>query len=74
MPTASTSSRWRKATAARGWRSIRMREPDSILLWLNMKHAESIDAYLTDLAEATADVRVRRASRRPRPGASNYAT
>jgi len=62
-----------EGTAARGWRSIRMREPDSILLWLNMKHAESIDAYLTDLAEVTADVRQGGLTAAAR-GASNYAT
>ena len=60
-------------TAARGWRSIRMREPDSILLWLNMKHADSIDDYLADLAEVTADVRAGGLTAATR-GASNYAT
>ena len=62
-----------EGTSARGWRSIRMREPDSILLWLNVKHAESIDDYLSDLAEVAADVRrggITAASRGP----SNYAT
>ena len=59
--------------AARGWRSIRMREPDSILLWINMKHATSIDAYLVDLAEVAADVRSG-ALTAAKPGASNYAT
>ena len=63
-----------EGTAARGWRSIRMREPDSILLWLNMKHAESIDAYLADLAEVTADVRRGRHHRGQSRGPSNYAT
>ncbi|MDD9993616.1 MAG: aminotransferase class V-fold PLP-dependent enzyme [Rhodospirillales bacterium] len=62
-----------EGTAARGWRSIRMREPDSILLWLNMKHAESIDAYLADLAEVTADVRSGGLTAATR-GASSYAT
>ena len=50
-----------------------MREPDSILLWLNMKHAESIDAYLADLAEVTADVRAGGLTAATR-GASSYAT
>ena len=59
--------------AARGWRSIRMREPDSILLWINMKHVESIDAYLADLAEVAADVRSGGLTA-AKPGASNYAT
>ena len=59
--------------AARGWRSIRMREPDSILLWLNMTHAESIDAYLADLAEVAAEVR-RGGLIATERGASNYAT
>ena len=59
--------------AARGWRSIRMREPDSILLWLNMKHADSIDAYLADLAEVTGAVR-RGGLTAAEGGASNYAT
>ena len=59
--------------AARGWRSIRMREPDSILLWINMKHAESIDAYLADLAEVTAEVQCGGITAAQR-GASNYAT
>ena len=62
-----------EGTAARGWRSIRMREPDSILLWLNMKHAESIDHYLADLAEITADVRAGGLTAATR-GASSYAT
>ena len=62
-----------EGTAARGWRSIRMREPDSILLWLNMKHADSIDDYLADLAEVTADVRAGGLTAATR-GASNYAT
>ena len=59
--------------AARGWRSIRMREPDSILLWLNMKHADSIDAYLTDLEKVTDAVR-RGGLAAAEGGASNYAT
>ena len=59
--------------AARGWRSIRMREPDSILLWINMKHAASIDAYLADLAEVTAAVRSGGLTA-TRGGASSYAT
>ena len=62
-----------EGTARRGWRSIRMREPEAILLWLNMKHAASIDAYLADLAEVAAQVRSGglTAARR---GASGYAT
>ena len=59
--------------AARGWRSIRMQEPDSILLWINMKHAESVDAYLADLAEVATNVR-RGGIAAARRGASNYAT
>ncbi len=39
-------------TAARGWLSTRMRKPDAIMLWLNLGHAEAIDAYLDDLADA----------------------
>ena len=62
-----------EGTAARGWRSIRMREPDSILLWLNMKHAYSIDAYLTDLAEVVSEVRRGGITAETR-GPSNYAT
>ena len=59
--------------AARGWRSIRMREPESILLWVNMKHAASIDDYLADLAEVAARVRAEGLSAATR-GASSYAT
>ena len=62
-----------EGTAARGWRSIRMREPDSILLWLNMKHTESIDAYLSDLAEVVSEVR-RGGITAATHGASSYAT
>ena len=43
--------------AAHGWLSNRTRDPDSILLWINMKHADSAEAYLADLAEVAADVR-----------------
>ncbi len=59
--------------AARGWLSIRMRDPDSILVWINMKHAESVDAYLADLAEVTAAVRAGGLSAAA-GGASSYAT
>ena len=62
-----------EGTAARGWRSIRMREPDSILLWLNMKHAASVDDYLSDLAEVADEVR-RGGLTAAMRGASNYAT
>jgi glutamate/tyrosine decarboxylase-like PLP-dependent enzyme len=59
--------------AARDWLSVRMRDPDSILLWLNMKHAETIDDYLADLAEVTAVVRSGGLSATD-GGASSYAT
>ncbi len=62
-----------EGTNARGWRSIRMREPEAILLWLNMKHAASIDAYLADLAEVAAAVRSGGIAASVR-GASSYAT
>ena len=62
-----------EGTAARGWRSIRMREPDSILLWLNMKHAASVDDYLSDLAKVADEVR-RGGHTAAMRGASNYAT
>ncbi len=59
--------------AARGWRSVRMRAPEAILLWLNMKHAQSIEAYLADLAEVAAAVRAGGLTAAGR-GASDYAT
>ena len=59
--------------AARGWLSNRTRDPDSILLWINMKHADSAEAYLADLAEVAADVRAGGLSATD-GGASRYAT
>ena len=56
-----------------GWLTIRMRDPDSILLWINIKHIDSIDDYLEDLSRVTAQVRKIGLSAED-SGASNYAT
>ncbi len=43
--------------AAKGWLSTRAEEPDSIMLWINMSHQDSIDDYLADLRSTVDDVR-----------------
>ena len=56
-----------------GWLSVRMRDPDSILLWINIKHADIIDDYLEDLHRVTAQVRKTGLAAK-KNDASSYAT
>jgi len=47
----------------KGWLSTRAEEPDSIMLWVNMSHKDSIEDYLADLKDSVDDVRAGRVTR-----------
>jgi len=49
--------------AAKGWLSTRSEQPNSIMLWVNMSHQDSIDDYLADLRGTVEDVRAGRVMR-----------
>ncbi len=42
--------------AARVWSATRMREPDAMLLWINLSHGPIVEAYLDDLAAVVRGV------------------